>query len=74
MNESTLKALQTAERALVELRPSHRPEGCWCAWGYENRLRHSHRCRRAAEALALVRAELSGEAVVKDHLTTDRPE
>ncbi len=60
MTESTQKALQAAERALLELVPSHRAPGCWCAFGYDNKLRHSHRCRRAAEALALVRAELAG--------------
>lgn len=58
MSESTLKALQAAERALLELVPSHRAPGCWCAYGYHNGVAHSHRCRRAAEALALVRAEL----------------
>ncbi len=61
MSESTLKALRASELALLELVPSHRSDGCWCAYGYDNRLRHSHRCRRAAEALAAVRAELRGQ-------------
>jgi len=61
MTESTRKALQTAQRALVELQPTFNAPGCWCAWGYDKRLRHSVRCRWAGEALAAVRAELSGE-------------
>jgi hypothetical protein len=59
-NDSKRKALEAAERALLELVPSHRAPGCWCAFGFDNRLRHSHRCRRAAEALAAVQAELRG--------------
>lgn len=66
MTESTLKALQASERALLELVPSHRAPGCWCAYGYNNRIAHSHRCRRAAEALAAVRAELRGMGVAQN--------
>lgn len=59
MRESTEKALRAAEMALLELTPSHRGMGCWCAWGYDHRLQHSPRCRKAGEALELVRAALA---------------
>lgn len=52
--ELMASAVAASERAIQELVPACRAPGCWCAYGFDNRLRHSIRCERSAAAMAAI--------------------